>query len=536
MIPAIDTTLEEFDALARTDLNVFYELCFIELHGSEPYLDNFHVARLCSELEQVRHGRTRFLAIAQPPRSGKSLLVNVAYQAWILGHKPDAKIMAVSYGAKLSEEHAYLLLQILRAPWYQRLFPRTRLKRGRQAVDGFETTEGGKRYASSFGGSVTGFGADLVVIDDPTKPSEALSDAERQTANLWFRHTLIQRPNNKATCSVIVAMQRLHEDDLIGHLMNLIPLRLVSLPAIAQEDEEHVIETPFGTRRHIRLKGEALHPERESLETLDFLRTMLGEYYFSAQYLQMPSPPGGGIVKAVWFQRFDLANPPTFDRIIQSWDTANKSNQLADFTVGTTWGLVGKRAYLLHVLRKRLEFPELLRLVPEHARLHGASKILIEDCASGVQLARLLRDQGLAGVESIKPLGDKGIRMRNQTPPIENGFVFLPTAAPWLDEYLHELAIFPAGRYDDQVDSTSQALQHIFSPDGFERALATLKALQAPSSGAAPMYRLNHPDKGMLFLDIRGHRVEREADGSFLVEEETYRALRAVPGMYVQEE
>jgi hypothetical protein len=148
----------------------------------------------------------------------------------------------------------------------------------------------------------------------------------------------------------------------------------VSFPAIAEHDEEHVIDTPLGQRRFRRRAGEVLHAQREPAETLERLRRTLGEYNFAGQYQQAPAPLGGGLVKEQWFKHYAPNElPERFDQIIQSWDTANKVSELSDYTVGSTWGVHNRHLYLLHVLRKRMEYPELKRAVLEQSRLHNGS-------------------------------------------------------------------------------------------------------------------------------------------------------------------
>ena len=165
------------------------------------------------------------------------------------------------------------------------------------------------------------------------------------------------------------------------------------------------------------------------------------------------------MVKEAWFRRYRPEDrPASFDRIIQSWDTANKPSELADYSVCTTWGVKGPNFYLLNVFRKKLAFPDLKRAVREQSDLFNPTAILIEDKASGTQLIQELLDAGLSQVTRYKPDGDKIMRLHAQTATIENGFVHLPETAHWLADYLHELTLFPAGRYDDQVDSTAQAL------------------------------------------------------------------------------
>jgi len=237
------------------------------------------------------------------------------------------------------------------------------------------------------------------------------------------------------------------------------PWKVLRFPAIAEEDETHLIETPYGPRRFQRRAGEALHAEREPLDVLNHLREAQGEYNFAGQYQQTPAPLGGGLVKAEWFKTYQAADTPEkFEMVFQSWDTANKPTELSDYSVCTTWGVKQKHVYLLHVLRKRLGYPELKRVMREQADAFSPQTILIEDKASGTQLIQELVNEGMYAIKRYEPTMDKVMRMHSVTSTIENGFVHLPDKAAWLPEYLHELSTFPNGKYDDQADSTSQAL------------------------------------------------------------------------------
>jgi predicted phage terminase large subunit-like protein len=351
---------------------------------------------------------------------------------------------------------------ILASAWYKALFPHTRLSSERQAVQEFVTTKQGFRLSTSVGGVLTGRGADFIVIDDPLKPDEAISDAPRQRVNDWFDHSLYSRLNDKRNGRIVLIMQRLHEDDLVGHVCGLERWKLIRLPAIAEEDETHVIQTPYGVRRFQRRAGEALHPEREPLEVLNHLREAQGEYNFAGQYQQAPAPLGGGLVKAEWFKTYNAnERPEKFDMVFQSWDTANKPTELSDYSVCTTWGVKEKHIYLLHVFRKRLGYPELKRAVKEQAEAFSAKTILIEDKASGTQLIQELVGEGVHEIKKYEPTMDKIMRMHSVTSTMENGFVHLPDKASWLGEYVHELKTFPNGKYDDQADATSQGLDWI---------------------------------------------------------------------------
>ena len=526
----------EFDALTRTDFNVFVERVFTELNGSTPYVDNFHIAVICAELEAVRRGEVLRLAIALPPRSLKSIIASIAYPAWLLGLDPTTKIVCASYGQSLSEPFARECRKIMLSAWYRRLFPATRFTTPRPAAHELETTAGGYRLAASVGGSITGKGADYFIVDDPTKPEEAMSEVVRVRANEWARHTLFTRHNNKSTGRTIIAMQRLHQDDMIGHVAELSDLKVLSFSAIAQHDETYQIRTPFGTYRHTRAEGEALHAEREPLEVLQVQRKALGEIHFAAQYLQMPAPPSGNYVDPAWFATFDPASLPNFDEVVQSWDCASKDNQRSDYTVCTTWGRKGKQFYLLNVLRKRLKFPDLKRAVVEQARIFDARHVVIEDCAAGIALIQQLKEDGFYKLQPFKPKGDKVERLQAQTAVMEAGLVFLPANAPWKEDYLFELMMFPASKYDDQVDSTSQALAWFANGNGPARWLAMMDEVERmrylPKEPLLNI-RVNHHELGMGFQLWGGRCPRREDDGSFLVSAEEYSYLKHVIGIYL---
>ena len=457
-------TRAEYNTLLRQDFSTFAARCFHDLNPHAELAMNWHLELIAAKLTAVRQGKIRRLIINLPPRHLKSLMASIAFPAWCLGHDPSAQILCAGYGQDLADKLARDCRGIMMSPWYRRIFP-TRLAPHRQAVQEFITTRQGYRLATSIGGVLTGRGADIILIDDPLKPEEALSEAQRQTANDWYDHTLYSRLNDKRHGVIVIIMQRLHEDDLVGHVLGQEPWEVLSFPAIAEAEEAHQIETIWGPRCFARRPGEALHPDREPLETLEHIRRTIGEYNFAGQYQQSPAPLGGGLVKAEWFKRYGAnERPESFDRILQSWDTANKATELSDFSVCTTWGTKGKDFYLLNVLRKRLEYPALKRAVREQQSLFNANVVLIEDKASGTQLIQELIADGCHRVTRYKPECDKIMRLHAQTAIIENGFVHLPDAAPWLAEYLHEMTVFPKGKHDDQVDSTAQFLDWFKKP------------------------------------------------------------------------
>ncbi len=447
--------------LLQQEFGLFAAKCFQTLNPDVAFVPGWHIDLIVDELAGFRHG-ARKLIINLPPRHLKSLLGSIALPAWLLGHKPSMQIICASYGSELAQKLSRDCRTVMESPWYRELFPKTRLDR--LAVNELTTTAQGCRMATSVDGVLTGRGADLIIIDDPLKPDEAASDTQRQRTNDWYDSTLYSRLNDKRNGSILVIMQRLHEDDLTGHLQRQSGWKSLVLPAIAEQDEHHTFHYFGELKRISRKAGTALHAARESLDVLSVIRQTIGEYNFAGQYQQAPAPREGGLVKRGWFKTYTDANrPECFELVLQSWDTANKPTELSDYSVCTTWGIADNDIYLLNVLRKKLDYPDLKRAVREQAYLHKAEIVLIEDKASGTQLIQELSQEGMYAIKAYQPEPsmNKFMRLNAQTPTIENGFVRLPASAEWLDLYLHELTTFPNAKHDDQADSTAQALHWI---------------------------------------------------------------------------
>jgi predicted phage terminase large subunit-like protein len=430
----------EYQSLLRHDFMGFVERSFYELNPETSFISGPHIEAIAAKLEACRLGKIKRLIINLPPRNLKSHCTSIAFAAWFLGHDPSRHVICASYGQDLADKLARDCRTVMNSSWYKRLF-RTRLS-DRQAVHDFMTTAQGTRLATSVGGVLTGRGADLILIDDPQKPDEALSETRRNAVNEWYDNTLMSRLNSKADGCIVIIMQRLHQDDLVGHVLEQGNWDVLSLPAIAEVDEIHVIETPYGRRLFVRKEGEALHPERESLAVYANMRQTIGEYNFLSQYQQTPTPVGGAMVKTHWLKYYKTDElPEQFARIFQSWDTANKATELADYSVCTTWGTLYKKYYLLNVFRRRLNYPDLKRAVIAQALEYRANTVLIEDKASGTQLIQDLQNEGVIGVTEYKPPPgtDKIMRLHAQTAMFENGYVLLPSEAPWLNDYVKEL-------------------------------------------------------------------------------------------------
>src|SRR5215813_13052827 len=284
-------TPAEYPMFLRQDFSTFAARCFYDLNPQTELAMNWHLEVIAAKLTAVRRGAIRRLVINLPPRSLKSLMASIAFPAWCLGHNPSAQILCVSYAQDLADKLARDCRSIMMRPWYQRLFL-TRLAPHRHAVQEFITTRQGYRLATSTGGVLTGRGADFILIDDPLKPEEALSKALRLACNEWFLNTLYSRLNDERSGAIVIIMQRLHEDDLVGYVLAQESWEVLSFPAIAEADEAHQVETIWGPRCFRRRQGEALHPDREPLETLERIRRTIGEYNFAGQFQQSPAPLG----------------------------------------------------------------------------------------------------------------------------------------------------------------------------------------------------------------------------------------------------
>jgi len=451
----------------RTDLSTFIHRTFQTVAPAQPYLHNWHIEAMAWYLEQCAIGAIKRLVITLPPRYGKSICASVAFPAWVLGRDPSKRIICASYSENLAGKHAGDCRTVMESDWYRNTFPSTRISRDKNTELNYLTTGQGYRYSTSVGGTLTGRGGNFIVIDDPINPEGAMSEAKRPAVNNWFDSTLYSRLDSKRDDVIILIMQRLHVDDLAGYVMPRERWTHLSLPAIAESEQR--IQIGSG-EFHMRKVGDLLHEEREPREVLEKLKVTLGSFNFSAQYQQRPVPLEGEMIKWGWFQFFDVlpARVPN-DRIVQSWDTASKSNELNDYSVCTSWLVQGNRYYLFDVLREKLDYPDLKRRVMAHAARHDANSVLIEDKGSGTSLIQDISRENTTGIPnpiSVLPEGDKITRMNAQSAKIEAGQVYLLKQAPWLGDLQAELLQFPRGRYDDQVDSISQFLNWVDKRSG----------------------------------------------------------------------
>jgi predicted phage terminase large subunit-like protein len=457
-LPSVDER-RVLDAITRQDFETFAKRAFRELHGGQSLTDNWHVRSICWHLEQIRIATINKLIIAMPPRSLKSFLASVAFPAFVHGHDPGRKIICASYAQALSTKHHNDYRTLLKSPFYREIFRGTRVSPEKDTEGETVLTAGGMRLATSVGGTLTGRGGDIVILDDPLKADDAMSETRRRAAIEWYSTTLVSRLNDKRTGAIIIISQRLHMDDLIGFVLSnsRAGWEVLELPAIAQRDYRVSIGDDL---YRLYRKDDVLQPGREPLEVLEQLRTTMGSDAFSAQYLQEPVPPGGNMFKRDWVLRYDnvTASEPR-DEIIQSWDTAQKDGPSNDWSVCTTFLKRGGLFFLLDCFRKRLDYPDLRASAISLASRHQPKMVIVEDTGVGTALIAELRRAGI-NVRPSRPEKGKETRAAVQTAVFEGGRVYLPKKAPWLDELEAELFAFPGSRHDDQVDSICQALAY----------------------------------------------------------------------------
>lgn len=456
------------DAVLRSDLASFIGKSFATVAPGVAYHPNWHIEAIAWHLQEVLAGRVRRLIITVPPRSLKSISASVAFPAFALGHDPSQRIIAVSYSSELAIKHANDCRALMHTSWYRHMFPATRIDRRKDSEVEFVTTRRGCRLSTSVGGTLTGRGGNLILIDDPLKAADAHSESKRDAVNTWFSNTLLSRLDDKRKGAIVIVMQRVHRNDLVGHLLdrNAAEWRVLSLPAVAET--EHVVR--LDERRAFRRPiGHVLHAAREPLSVLEALKSDLGSDLFAAQYQQSPVPPGGAMIKRAWIRREPLeVLRATGGRLVHSWDTASKAGESNDWSVCTVWRASPDGYRLIEVVRERLEYQDLKRRARQLALRDAPDVILIEDTGVGSALIADLRTEGFAAV-AIRPEADKITRLAVKAPLFESRRVIFPDRASWLTNLEAELFSFPHSRHDDQVDSISQALTWLSRPQAQPR-------------------------------------------------------------------
>lgn len=457
----VDDQAAVLEVLLTRRLDAFIAKTFQYLNNDQNLKPNWLLSTMAWHLDQVEQIELKRLIINVPPRHLKSISASVAFPAFALGRNPGTTFTLVCYSQELGEKMMRDLRSVLASPWYRRAFPELRLTKNTSSE--IVTDRNGGVNMTSVEGTLTGRGSDIIIVDDPIKPGDVQSEAERKRVNEWFSNTLFSRLNDKKTGRIVVAMQRLHEDDVTGYLTASPDhsWTVLKVPAIADLDTLHPVIGKAAP--YVRAAGSVIDPEREDHETLAQLQRDLGSLVFSAQYQQEPLPREGNLVKTAWFRTYSPDKLDwSFDAVVASWDTASAANENNDFSVGSVFGVKDDRYYLLRVYRERLEYPALRRHIQDVTRRHGVGRVLLEWADSGRNLFSDLAELDIRSrYRVMKPKGSKEDRLAACSAIIEDGRVYLPDSADWLAPFLSEVTGFPNARHDDQVDSLSQFLNYM---------------------------------------------------------------------------
>lgn len=430
--------MKTIDAILRTDFCSFVERSFNTLNPGTEYMHNWHIEKIAEKLEEAESGKVKRLVINMPPRYLKSLCVAVSWPAFLLGNDPSRRIIAASHSSSLSVKHSVDTRKIMQSEWYKNIFPNLSFANDQNEKSKFMTTESGFRLATSVGGAITGEGGNFLIIDDPLSPEKAMCSNSREQTLRWFDQTFSTRLDSKKSGVIIVVMQRLHEEDLSGSLLEREGWDHLCLPAVNDNNE-------------------LLHEEREGWSEIRRIKSDMGEYGFSAQYLQKPYCLDGGIIKNEWLQFYgeEISQPIA---IYQSWDTAIKTSNTSDYSVCLTVAETKNGFYIIDALREKLAYPDLKRRFLSEAEKWKPDAILVEDKASGQSLIQDLRMETTLPIIAQMPKDDKVTRLAGVSPMIEAGKLFLPKRTALSQVLTAELLAFPSSRHDDMVDALSQFL------------------------------------------------------------------------------
>jgi predicted phage terminase large subunit-like protein len=439
------------DAFYRTHFGAFTYKAFEALNPGQRPIPNWHIDAICHQIQQMVSGEVRRrLVLNLPPRTLKSFIVSVAFPAWLLGRVPSTRIICASYADELAAKFSRDCGTLIETPFYKRVFAKTRLNPKKAAEGEFETSRRGSRLATSVGGTLTGRGGNVLIVDDPIKAADADSEVARRAAIDWFRNTALSRLDDPVESLVCIAMQRLHVDDPSGILIEQGWPKLV-IPAIAIEPADYRLSED---EIYHRPAGQLLQPQRDDPAAIEGLKREIGSRIFAAQYQQNPTPPDGNMIKAAWLGRYDTApERRTFQRVVLSCDPAGKAGIHNDYTAIAVVGVRDKSLHVLEVSRGHWTVMQMRKQIVALAAQWQVDLVIVEDTSSGMGLIQLLREVPGLDVVGRKPDTDKVTRMSRQQGRFEAGRILLPAEALWLADFENELLAFPGGRYDDQIDA-----------------------------------------------------------------------------------
>lgn len=480
------------ELVRRGGLHAFVRAAWSQIE-SQKFVDNWHIHEMCTHLEACQRREIRKLIINVPPGHSKSLVVSALYPVWCWIQDPTEKFICVSYEASLSRRDAKRMRDLINSPWFQDRWGASTpnnisipFASSRRAGE-FESFQHGLRYSTSIGGGMTGRHATQHIVDDPIKPKDTMGGADVTRKHLdacedFWRATLSTRVSDASKIVQILIMQRLHDADLAGRLLEENPPPVHLMLPMRFEPKRKCVTKWGGDRR--TEEGELLNPKRYDETAVTELEIKLAQFA-SAQLQQDPVPPGGNIFKLEWLQNYwtDAILPPLDQmQLLQSWDMRFKdSKTTGDWVVGQVWGAYKGLFYLLDQVRGRWSFVEtceqVIALTAKHPR---AYEKLIEDKANGSAVMSALQG-AIPGIVPVEPEGGKEARANAAQPVFKSANVLPPNpvAAPWVLAWQTEMTRFPKAPHDDQVDATTQAITRLMLSQNWLGA-AMAKAQASP--------------------------------------------------------
>ena len=419
------------------------------------FIEGSHHKIMADKFNKVARGELKRIIINMAPRHTKSEFSSYLLPAWMIGKNPKLKIIQATHTTELAVRFGRKAKHLIDSEEYQKIYP-TKLREDSKAAGRWETNEGGEYFAAGVGGSITGRGADLLIIDDPHSEQDALNvNALDRT---WEWYTSGPRQRLQPGGIIVVVMTRWNMKDLTG--------RLINAQKEAKADQWEVIEFPA-----ILPNNKPVWPEYWKLEELESVKASLAIGKWNAQYQQNPTAEEGSIIKREWWNLWEKDLPPLY-HVIQSYDTAFLKKETADYSAITTWGVFypnedsGPNLILLDVVKDRFEFPELRRVALEQYNYWKPESVIVEGKASGMPLTFELRKQGIPVINYTPSRGnDKHARVNAVAPLFESGQIWA-TDDKFTEEVIEECAAFPYGDHDDLVDSMTQAVMR-FRQGGF---------------------------------------------------------------------
>lgn len=446
---------------AERTLPDFIEQAWQVIEPGTTYVDNWHIHLIGEYMEAVNRGQIRRLIINIPPRHMKSLEVTVCYPVWTWIRHPEKRFIKVSYSDSLSRKHNIIARDIIRSPWYQGNWGGAfSLKDDVNRQNEFKNNHQGFMLSTSVGGALTGEGGDVIIIDDPQNPLMANSEAEREASVGFFKNTLQTRLNDPKTGVFIIVMQRLHENDLTGHILSeSLGYEHLCLPAIAEE--RTVIRFPVSGKELVREPGDILNGGRFDREVLDGMKKSMGSAQFAGQFQQTPAPAEGIIFRREWMTDFYTHAPKTSD--IQSWDMAFTKSEGSAKVAGFVMGRRGADIYIKDLVNDKMDFTESVAAVRAlSGKWKSARAKVVENKANGPAIVNTLKKE-IPGMVEFNPKGSKEERAMSVTPYFEAGNIHFPDPKtnPWVDDLIRDLLIFPKGAYKDTVDALVQGILYL---------------------------------------------------------------------------